>query len=78
MNQKIRKSLALAAGVSALIAAPALAQFNHYVALGDSLTAGVEGNCLVERNQAGLVRGGAGRLSFARRTFSSPSSRNSR
>ncbi len=51
MNQKTLRSLALAAGVCVLAAAPALAQFDHYVALGDSLTAGVEGNCLVQRNQ---------------------------
>lgn len=51
MNQKTRRSLALTAGACVLAAAPALAQFDHYVALGDSLTAGVEGNCLVERNQ---------------------------
>ncbi len=52
MNQKTLRSLVLAAGVSALVVAPALAQFDHYVALGDSLSAGVEGNCLVQRNQA--------------------------
>lgn len=51
MQQKTLRSLALAAGIGALAAAPALAQFDHYVALGDSLTAGVEGNCLVARNQ---------------------------
>jgi lysophospholipase L1-like esterase len=41
----------LAAGLFALAVAPLSAQFSHYVALGDSLTAGVEGNCLVQRNQ---------------------------
>ena len=41
--------IALAAALA--LAAPASAQFSKYVALGDSLTAGVEGNCLVERNQ---------------------------
>ncbi len=52
MNQQRLHSLVLAAGLaSALVAAPAFAQFDHYVALGDSLTAGVEGNCLVQRNQ---------------------------
>ena len=45
-----------AAGVGAtlaLLATPVSAQtvFRKYVALGDSLTAGVEGNCLVERHQ---------------------------
>jgi lysophospholipase L1-like esterase len=45
-----------AAGVgvlSALFASPLFSQttFHKYVALGDSLTAGVEGTCLVERHQ---------------------------
>jgi len=45
---------ALAAGVvTALAASPSFSQttFHKYVALGDSLTAGVEGVCLVERHQ---------------------------
>ena len=50
MNKTLR-SIVLAAGALALAGAPLLAQFHQYVALGDSLTAGVEGNCLVERNQ---------------------------
>ena len=50
--KKMQRSIGLAAGVLALAGAPLAAQFNHYVALGDSLTAGVEGNCLVQRNQA--------------------------
>ena len=49
--KKMLRSIGLAAGVFTLAAVPASAQFDHYVALGDSLTAGVEGNCLVERNQ---------------------------
>jgi lysophospholipase L1-like esterase len=49
--KKMLRSIGLAAGLFALAAAPASAQFEHYVALGDSLTAGVEGGCLVERNQ---------------------------
>jgi lysophospholipase L1-like esterase len=48
--KKMRPTV-LAAGVFALAVAPVSAQFSKYVALGDSLTAGVEGNCLVERNQ---------------------------
>ena len=45
---------ALSAGVLALLlAAPAYSQttFRKYVALGDSLTAAVEGSCLVQRHQ---------------------------
>ena len=45
------RSLGPAAAILALAAAPLSAQFTHYVALGDSLTAGVEGGCLVQRNQ---------------------------
>jgi lysophospholipase L1-like esterase len=39
--------------LSALLASPVFSQttFHKYVALGDSLTAGVEGTCLVERHQ---------------------------
>jgi lysophospholipase L1-like esterase len=51
MKKKTLRPIGLAAGLFALAAVPASAQFDHYVALGDSLTAGVEGNCLVERNQ---------------------------
>lgn len=42
-----------AATLSALFASPLLAQttFHKYVALGDSLTAGLEGSCLVQRHQ---------------------------
>lgn len=41
------------AGAIAILAAPLAAQttFHEYVALGDSLTAGVQGACLVGRNQ---------------------------
>jgi len=50
MNKNIFRSISLAAALALLAAVPAAAQ-NQYVALGDSLTAGVAGNCLVERNQ---------------------------
>jgi lysophospholipase L1-like esterase len=43
--------IALASTLALLAAGPAAAQFDEYVALGDSLTAGVESNCLVQRNQ---------------------------
>ena len=49
--KKMLRSLGPAAAILALAAAPLSAQFTHYVALGDSLTAGVEGGCLVQRNQ---------------------------
>ena len=49
--KKLLRSIGPAAAILALAAAPLSAQFTHYVALGDSLTAGVEGNCLVQRNQ---------------------------
>ena len=49
--KKLLRSFGPAAAILALAAAPLSAQFTHYVALGDSLTAGVEGGCLVERNQ---------------------------
>jgi hypothetical protein len=49
--KKTLRSIGLAAGALALAGTPLLAQFDHYVALGDSLSAGVEGNCLVQRNQ---------------------------
>jgi lysophospholipase L1-like esterase len=37
--------------IALLAAGPAAAQVDKYVALGDSLTAGFESNCLVQRNQ---------------------------
>jgi len=43
--------IALASALALLAAGPAQAQFDKYVALGDSLTAGFESNCLVQRNQ---------------------------
>ncbi len=49
--KKMLRSLGPAAAILALAAAPVSAQFAHYVALGDSLTAGIQGSCLVERNQ---------------------------
>ncbi len=49
--KKMSLAIGLAAAILVAVASSASAQFNHYVALGDSLTAGVEGNCLVERNQ---------------------------
>ena len=49
--KKLLRSLGPAAAILALAAAPLSAQFTQYVALGDSLTAGVEGGCLVQRNQ---------------------------
>ncbi len=52
MNKDICRFVPLAGALALLAAAPAGAQsFSNYVALGDSLTAGVEGVCLVERNQ---------------------------
>jgi lysophospholipase L1-like esterase len=51
--KKLFRTAASGAALLALLAAPAYSQttFRKYVALGDSLTAGVEGNCLVERHQ---------------------------
>lgn len=53
MNQRIRKSLPLGIILVLAVAAPSAAQtkYNQYVALGDSLTAGWESGCLVQRNQ---------------------------
>jgi hypothetical protein len=51
MKNTTLRSVALSAAVALAAAAPLSAQFDYYVALGDSLTAGVEGNCLVQRNQ---------------------------
>lgn len=50
---KLFRTAAAAGALLALLAAPVYSQtsFRKYVALGDSLTAGVEGNCLVERHQ---------------------------
>jgi lysophospholipase L1-like esterase len=50
---KLFRTAASGGALLALLAAPAYSQtsFRKYVALGDSLTAGVEGNCLVERHQ---------------------------
>lgn len=52
MNKLFRMA-ASGGALLALLAAPAYSQttFRKYVALGDSLTAGVEGNCLVGRRQ---------------------------
>jgi len=47
----ILRAASIAAGVGLLASAPLSAQFRKYVANGDSITAGVEGNCLVERHQ---------------------------
>lgn len=49
MKKHTLRFLAIPVALALLAAAPVAAQ--TYVALGDSLTAGVEGNCLVERNQ---------------------------
>jgi lysophospholipase L1-like esterase len=52
MKKNIVRPASLVLGLALLATIPATAQeFNRYVALGDSLTAGVEGNCLVQRNQ---------------------------
>jgi len=45
------RRLAFAATVAVLAAAPLSAQFNKFVALGDSLAAGEQSNCIVERFQ---------------------------
>lgn len=51
--KKLFRAAASGGALLALLAAPVYSQttFRKYVALGDSLTAGVEGNCLVERHQ---------------------------
>jgi len=51
--KKLFRTAASGGALLALLAAPVYSQtsFRKYVALGDSLTAGVEGNCLVERHQ---------------------------
>ena len=55
MNKNIFRSIALGARLALLAAAPApprrAQQFQQYVALGDSLTAGWQSGCLVQRNQ---------------------------
>jgi lysophospholipase L1-like esterase len=54
MKKVLFRAAALAGAFAALLASPALPQamtFHKYVALGDSLTAGVEGSCLVTRHQ---------------------------
>lgn len=52
MNKNTLRSVSLGAALALLAASPAEAQvYGQYVALGDSLTAGVEGLCIVERNQ---------------------------
>jgi lysophospholipase L1-like esterase len=55
MKTHMLRSLALGASAAlyttSLVSAQPTAFFDKYVALGDSLTAGVESNCLVQRNQ---------------------------
>jgi lysophospholipase L1-like esterase len=51
MTKITLRSFVSGAALALVVSAPAAAQFDKYVALGDSLTAGVEGNCVVERNQ---------------------------
>ncbi len=54
MNKNIFRSASLGAAVALLAALPSAAraqQFQQYVALGDSLTAGWQSGCLVQRNQ---------------------------
>ncbi|HEY3203019.1 MAG TPA: SGNH/GDSL hydrolase family protein [Thermoanaerobaculia bacterium] len=51
MNKTSLRSVILGASLAILASAPLSAQFHKYVALGDSLTAAVEGTCVVERNQ---------------------------
>ena len=54
MNKTIFRSASLGAAVAVLAALPSPAraqQFQQYVALGDSLTAGWQSGCLVQRNQ---------------------------
>ncbi len=45
------RAMGLAAALGLAASAPLSAQFEKYVALGDSLTAGFQANCLVARNQ---------------------------
>jgi hypothetical protein len=53
MHTKFARTAFGAAALAVLAAAPLAAQttFHKYVANGDSITAGVQGNCLVARNQ---------------------------
>ena len=53
MKRTLFRAVVSAGAFTALLAAPLFSQttFHKYVALGDSLTAGVEGVCLVERHQ---------------------------
>jgi lysophospholipase L1-like esterase len=54
MKKMLFRAVALAGAFAAFLASPARPQpmtFHKYVALGDSLTAAVEGNCLVTRHQ---------------------------
>ncbi|HTY42769.1 MAG TPA: SGNH/GDSL hydrolase family protein [Thermoanaerobaculia bacterium] len=52
MNKTIVRIAPLALGLALLAAVPGAAQqYDQYVALGDSLTAGWESGCLVQRNQ---------------------------
>ena len=52
MNKNIFRSVSLATALVFLAAVPAAAQtFDQYAALGDSLTAGWQSGCLVQRNQ---------------------------
>lgn len=54
MKRMLFRALAIGGGFAVLLSSPALSQtaaFRKYVALGDSLTAAVEGNCLVTRHQ---------------------------
>ena len=54
MNKNIFRRVSLAAAVALIAALPSIAraqQFAQYVALGDSLTAGWQSGCLVQRNQ---------------------------
>lgn len=53
MTSRLFRTAAAAGVLLAFVAAPVYSQttFRKYVALGDSLTAAVEGNCLVERHQ---------------------------
>ena len=53
MSKTRMRSFALGAAVALLAAVPSAAQvqYQQYVALGDSLTAGWESGCLVQRNQ---------------------------
>ncbi len=52
MKQRILRPPSLVLGLALLASRPAAAQkFDQYVALGDSLTAGWQSGCLVQRNQ---------------------------